>query len=251
MRDDRTEKRNVRCGLSIRDRGLRIALLGAGLLLGLSGIAAGQSEFALQPSPALSSLGVPAALSSQLDPRGSRVLRTAGTASNPVCDVWWVKSVLVRKQAAKQSQVLYGGLETGAVVGLLRFVMLEPEDSLDQKLKPGFYTMRYVQVPPGSDEAEKAEYRDFLLLTPLAADLDVTKPLSFEEASRMSAKAAGTEHPVLMSLVPANPAYKALPAVVADDLGNCALQAKLRDGSGSEYVLSLLLLTPPKEEGGS
>ena len=228
-----------------------MALLLTVVMLGLSSLAAGQSAFTLEPSPALSSLNLPAAVANQLDPQGSRVLRTAGTAKNAVCDVWWVKSVLVKKPAATQSRVLYGDLQTGAVVGLLRFVMLQPEDSLDQKLKPGFYTMRYVQVPAGSDEADKAEYRDFLLLTPMAADVDVTKPLSFDEASRMSAKAAGTEHPVLMSLVPANPAYKTLPAVVADDLGNCALQAKLQDATGSQYVLSLLLLTPPKEEGGS
>lgn len=228
-----------------------MALPLAAVVLGLSSFAVGQSDFTLQPSPALASLNVPAPLANQLDPQGSRVSRTAGTGHNAICDVWWVKSVLVKKPAATQSRVLYADLQTGAVVGLLRFVTLAPEDSLDQKLKPGFYTMRYVQVPAGSDEAEKAEYRDFLLLTPMAADVDVTKPLSFDEASRMSSKAAGTEHPVLMSLVPANPAYKTLPAVVADDLGNCALQAKLQDATGSQYVLSLLLLTPPKEEGGS
>lgn len=228
-----------------------MALLLGAAVLGLSNVAAGQADFALQPAPALSSLNVPAALAAQLDPQGSRLLRTAGSPTNNViCDVWWVKSVLVKKPASTQSRVLYGELQTGAVVGLLRFINLD-EDSLDQKLKPGFYTMRYVQVPSGSDEAEKAEYRDFLLLTPMAADSDLTKPLSFDEAARMSRKAAGTEHPALMSLVPANPAYKTLPAVVADDLGNCALQAKLPDATGSPHVLSLLLLTPPKEEGGS
>lgn len=251
VKDGRTGKQSVRFAVRSRGRDFRMTLLLAAVLLGSSSIAAGQSEFTLQTSPALSALNMPAALTNQLDPQGSRVLRTNGTGTNPVCDVWWVKPVLAKKPAATQSRVLYGDLEAGAVVGLLRFITLEAEDSLDQKLKPGFYTMRYVQVPPGSDEADKAEYRDFLLLTPVAADLNVTKALSFEEASRMSAKAAGTEHPVLMSLVPANPAYKTLPAVVADDLGNCALQAKLHDARGSEYVLSLLLVTPPKEEGGS
>ena len=63
-----------------------------------------------------------------------------------------------------------------------------------------------------------------------------------------------TGHPALTSLVPVNPAYKRLPAVVADEVGNCAVQVSLRAGPGAasyDLEIALLVLTPPKEEGGS
>ncbi len=231
----------------------------AALLVGISLLAFGspasaQADYVLQPSPSLASLNVPAALADHLNSEGSRLVRTVGGANDAICDVWWVKSVPAKKPATSASGVLYGDLQTGALVGLLHFMNSDAEDSRDQKLKPGFYTMRYVQFPPDNSEIGSSQYSDFLLLSPMTADWQVTKVLSFDEVVRLSRIATGTGHPALMSLVPVNPAYKRLPAVVADDVGNCAVQASLREESEAgprDLKLALLLLTPPKEEGGS
>lgn len=181
-------------------------------------------------------------------------MRSAGSQYDPVCDVWWVKSVTAKTPAAAISRVLYRELQSGALVGLLHFIAADAEDSRDQKLRPGFYMMRYAQVPAGSDEAGSSEYQDFLLLTPMSADSQVTGMLSYDQMVRLSKIATGTGHPALMNLVPINPAYKRLPAVVADDVGNCALQLSLHEESAAgprDVELALLLVTPPKEEGGS
>ncbi|HEV3278242.1 MAG TPA: hypothetical protein VG860_15600 [Terriglobia bacterium] len=233
---------------------VRAAVLLAVSLLALGSLSKAQADFTLEASPPLSSLNVPAALADRLQTTGSRLVRTAGGGNVPVCDIWWVKAAVAKKPGAKASGVLYGEIQTGALVGLLRFLTSDAEDSRDQKLKPGFYTMRYAQLPPDSSEAGSSQYLDFLLLSAMGADSEVTKTLSFEEASRLSSRATGTGHPALMSLVPVNPAYKRLPAVVADDVGNCAVQVNLREESetGSRDVeLAILLLTPPKEQGGS
>jgi len=234
--------------------GLRAVLLLAIGLPALSALARAQAEFNLQPSPSLSSFNIAAALSDRLQAQGSRLMRFVGGHYDPVCDVWWVKSVPAKTPATRPSGVLYGELQTGALVGLLHFISADAEDFRDQKLKPGFYIMRYAQVPPDNDQAGSSQYQDFLLLSPMGADSQVTETLPFNQMARLSALATGTGHPALMSLVPANPAYKRLPAVVADDVGNCALQASVREepeGGARDVELALLLLTPPKEEGGS
>jgi hypothetical protein len=220
----------------------------------LGSLAKAQAQFTLQPSPSLASFNIAPTLNDRLQPLGSRLMRSAGSKDEPICDVWWVKSVTAKGPAARASGVLYGELQTGALVGLLHFIAADAEDFRDQKLKPGFYIMRYAQVPPASDEAGSSEYQDFLLLSPMGVDSLVTQALPWDQMIRVSSAATGTGHPALMSLVPVNPAYKRLPAVVADDVGNCALQVSLREESEAgprDVELALLLLTPPKEEGGS
>ena len=234
--------------------GLRAVLLLAVSLPALSPLARAQAEFTLQPSPALASFNIAAALSDRLQAQGSRLMRSASGHYDPICDVWWVKSVPAKTPATRASGVLHEELQTGTLVGLLHFISKDAEDFRDQKLKPGFYIMRYAQVPPGNEEAGSSQYQDFVLLSPIGADSQVTETLPFDQMVRLSAAATSTGHPALMSLVPANPAYKRLPAVVADDLGNCALQVSLHEDSAAgarDVELALLLLTPPKEEGGS
>jgi hypothetical protein len=53
-----------------------------------------------------------------------------------------------------------------------------------------------------------------------------------------------------------NPAYKNLPAVVADDQGNCAIQIPAHEmlPGGTklqEAEVAILVVTAPKETGGS
>jgi hypothetical protein len=228
-----------------------ILLLGAGLLA-LTSSARAQADYTLQPSPALSSFTIPAALADRLNGQGSRLLHTANGAHDPICDVWWSRSVSITKPAVTAPGVLYGALQPGAFLGLLHFISPDAEDSRDQKLKPGFYTMRYAQFPPDSSETDTSGYQDYLLLSPMAADSQVAKALTLDEAIRLSTIASRTAHPALMSLVPVNPAYKRLPAVVADDVGNCAIQVSLTEDSGARQLeLALLVLTPLKEDGSS
>jgi len=232
---------------------LRSVLIVAVALL-LTGALARAQDFTLQASPPLSSLSVPAALADQLDPQGARLVHNSNAGSTPIADVWWVKAAPAIKPTGSGGDVLVNNIQVGTLVGLLQFLSKDAEDARDQKLKAGFYTMRYGQIPQDGNHMGASQYRDFLLLSPLAADTQLDKVLSFDDLVNLSRRSTGTGHPAVMSLVAPNPAYKKLPAVVADDQGNCSIQANLHEkGPGGEQstALALLLVTPPKENGGS
>jgi hypothetical protein len=210
-----------------------------------------QAEFTLEQSPALSTLQIPSALADRLDPQGSRIVRHKDT----ICDVWWLKSLPAVPSTNSEPDLLYGSLRPGGLVGLLQFISPSAEDFRDQKLKPGLYTMRYAQIPQDGNHMGVSEYRDFVLLSPLSADTQLDKTLSFDDLVNLSRKAAGTGHPAVISLAPPNPAYKKLPALLQDDQGNCSLQVDLHEnptsGTPQDVKLAILLVTAPKESGGS
>ena len=220
-------------------------------LVAFAALASAQAEFTLEQSPALSTLQVPNALADRLDPQGSRILHRNDT----VCDVWWLKSLSAVPSTSSEPDILYGSLQPGVLVGLLRFVSSSAEDTRDQKLKPGLYTMRYALIPQDGNHMGVSEYRDFVLLSPLSADTELDKVLSFDDLVNLSRKASGTGHPAVIGLAPPNPAYKKLPALVQDDQGNCSLQVDLREnptsGAAQDVKLAILLVTAPKESGGS
>jgi len=220
-------------------------------LLTFAALAPAQAEFTLETSPALSTLQIPNALVDRLDAQGSRILHRQDT----VCDVWWLKSLSAVPSTSSEPDILYGSLQPGALVGLLRFVSSSAEDTRDQKLKPGLYTMRYALIPQDGNHMGVSEYRDFVLLSPLSADTELDKVLSFDDLVNLSRKASGTGHPAVISLAAPNPAYKKLPALVQDDQGNCSLQVDLREnptgGAAQDVKLAILLVTAPKESGGS
>jgi hypothetical protein len=227
--------------------------LAAVALLALSALAWAQ-DYTIQAAPSLSSLNVPAALADQLDAQGSRLVRNSNAGSTPIADVWWVKAAPAIKASGSAGDVLVNNLQVGTLVGLLQFLSKDAEDARDQKLKVGLYTMRYGQIPQDGNHMGASQYRDFLLLSPLAADTQPDKVLAFDDLVNLSRRSTGTGHPAVMSLVTPNPAYKKLPAVVSDDQGNCSIQASLHEKgpSGEQNApLALLLVTPPKENGGS
>ena len=227
------------------------APLATAALVAFAILAPAQTEFTLEPSPALSTLQIPSALAERLDPQGSRILHH----KDAVCDVWWLKSLPAVSSTSSEGDILYGSLQPGTLVGLLQFISPEAEDARDQKLKAGLYTMRYALIPEDGNHMGVSEYRDFVLLIPLKDDTQLDKVLAFDDLVNLSRKAAGTGHPAVISLAPPNPAYKKLPALLQDDQGNCSLQVDLHEtlvtGPPQDVKLAILLVTAPKESGGS
>lgn len=225
----------------------------AGSILSLSVLTTpciAQGSFKIEPvrSPA----DLPPALLGLLDPQGTRLLDPQG---QPVCDVWWRKVIPAQLAAPKQPRVLYGTLAPGALLGVL-FFPTENEDSRDQKLKPGFYTMRYAQIADDESQSSVNSYVDAALLSPAEADTRYDQTLKLDELLRLSRRASGTKQPAVMNLVPVSEMYKRSPAVVADDQGSCTLQVRVHtqaapESAQSELRLAILLVTPAKEVGGS
>jgi len=227
------------------------AFLAIAAWMAFTTLAVAQADFTLEPSPALSALNIPNALADRLEPQGSRIIHH----KDAICDVWWLKSLPAVPSATSEGDILYGSLRPGTLVGLVQFISPSTEDFRDQKLKPGLYTMRYAQIPQDGNHMGVSEYRDFVLLSPLSADTQLDKVLALDDLVNLSRKAAGTGHPAVISLGPPNPAYKNLPALLQDDQGNCSLQVVLHEsppaGNPQDVKLAILLVTTPKETGGS
>jgi hypothetical protein len=195
-----------------------------------------------------------------LDPQGSSVVTMVNGVKTTAMTVWWRKSVPTLAKPIAGPDILYGSFQVGALVGVLNFPPESTadfrEDSRDQKLQPGFYTMRYAQMPSDNSPEDASPYRDFVLLSPVSLDTDYSKILSLDDLIKLSDRASNTKHPAVISLVPVNEAYKTRPGIVSDDTGRCTLQVKLHgktpDGKmKSDLQLAIVLITPTRESGGS
>jgi hypothetical protein len=236
---------------------LKLVLLA---VVSLSALAWGQEPFAMETPPADTLKPLPAALRDLLDPQGSSVVTMVNGVKTTAMTVWWRKSIPTVAKPVSGPDILYGSFQVGALVGVLNFppesTLDFREDSRDQKLQPGFYTMRYAQMPSDKSHEDASPYRDFVLLSPVSLDTDYSKILSVDDLVKLSVRASRTKHPAVISLVPVNEVYKARPGIISDDTGRCTLQVKLHgktpDGKmKSDLQLAIVLITPERESGGS
>jgi len=176
-------------------------------------------------------------------------------ALQPVCELWWTKAIATDQKAAGSAESGYGSLRTGTLLGVLYFPT-NNEDSQDQELRSGYYTMRYAQIYHTAIDEDTTAGSDFVALSPVAFDVQAQEILPLDTLMQFSRRASRTSQPALIRLVQVNPAYKKLPAVVTDDSGQCILQVGLWGKGNRGQVLpgvrlAILLVTAPKESGGS
>jgi hypothetical protein len=157
-----------------------------------------------------------------LDPAGYRVTLADGTLA---CEVWFRKQV--------------PGLVSSTFVGVLSFPAAS-SDFRGQAIKAGHYTLRYAQMPGDGDHLGAAPTSDFLLLSPLAEDLDPGAELSFEKLTKMSARASGTNHPAPLNLADVS-GQKAFPALAGNEYGHEVFFANLKKASGTDLPIGLVV----------
>jgi hypothetical protein len=217
-----------------------------------------QEPFTVEATSARSFAQLPEPWKAVLDSHGSQLVTSVNGLSVTAVEIWWGKAVPGLEKAPVLPQVNYSQLKPGALVGMLHFPADSPEyfreGSRDQKLKPGFYTLRYAQLSADPSDDQPSPYRDFALLIPLDADPKPDRTLPGEELMQLSRRASHSQSPAAISLVPPNPAYKHLPSVINDDSGQCILQANIHvtaDGKlVQELPLAIVLITPIKMEAG-
>ena len=137
---------------------------------------------------------VPPAIKEQVQGQGIRVLNDSG---DPYAEIWLAKA-LNAVAKAPGSDVLYSGIPEGSFLGVWRFVH-KGSDFRGTSIKPGLYTMRYELMPADGNHMGASQYRDFVLLLPVAADENPSEALKFEQAVALSRKASGTGHPAVNS----------------------------------------------------
>lgn len=133
------------------------------------------------------------ALASALAREGVKVLKEDGSV---LCEMWFVSAL--PSGAAAEESASFAGTPHGALLGVARFPSRH-SDRRGQTIKPGVYTMRYSLFPLNGDHQGVAPQRDFILLSPAAADTDPAARPNFETLMDMSRKASGTPHPLVLS----------------------------------------------------
>jgi len=208
--------------------------------------------FSTEPVALHASTDLPQKTVDDLDPHGSLLFTYANGLKVGICEFFWVKTAVAQENAPGSSKPSYNTLKPGALVGVIHFLPEASEDYRedfrDQKLKPGYYTMRYVAL-------KDTDTIDFVALSPLGMDRDPSRVLPIDELFSMSRRASRTKQPAVMSLVPIDLRGNDFPDVKTDGEGTWTLQVKLhlkgKDGAMQELALAIVVITPKKEEEGS
>lgn len=139
-------------------------------------------------------------------------------ANGALCEIWLRKSVPAAASPDTSLGVNFGQIAQGALVGAIKFEAAAT-DYRGQPMKPGVYTLRYMLQPVDGNHQGVSPYRDYLLAVPASLDSS-TADLAVADLLKLSRKAAGTGHPSVWSLVPADSAPATLPAIAHQDDGD-------------------------------
>ncbi|MBZ5628566.1 MAG: hypothetical protein LAO06_06845 [Acidobacteriia bacterium] len=162
------------------------------LLSSLLAVAQAKLEKVGLPSDA----SVPAAVRSALDPSGARLVRADGSV---LCEIWLRQAPLPAGKVAAAKGATYPELSPGMFVGLISF----PNGGKDFRGQPvkGYFTMRYALLPEDGNHLGVAPTRDFVLLSRASDDGDPGGPFDYARLVKLSAQAAGTNHPAAFLLL--------------------------------------------------
>ena len=174
---------------------LRLTVFAACLLTSVAAVRA-DDEHELETIDELPK-GLSPAIEKLVNPEGFRVVGEDG----PVADVWLLKDLAVEPGFKSSLSKLYA-FKPGQLIGALRIADgVEYTDFKGQEMKAGTYTLRYGLQPMDGNHVGTSETSDFLLALPAAIDTKVDAIATKEELSEESAKAAGSTHPAIFSLV--------------------------------------------------
>ena len=194
-----------------------------------------QGSFKVDSVPAPVATEVPKALLDSLEPQGARVSGDQGT----VCEVWLRKGLTLGPPAGGLGDILYGQLGAGNLIGALHFPA-QGADFRGQPLKPGYYAMRYAQIPTDGAHMGVFATRDAVLLTPIAADTAIDQALSFADMGKLSKLVSGSPHPAFLVMASAE-GTTSFPSVGKDDHGNTALRMKVQ-GKNGELAIGITVV---------
>lgn len=181
---------------------------------------------------ALADAGASDALKKSLETSGSRV----SLADGAYCEIWLRTGVPSGKTEVQGA--IYTSLGESALIGVISFTRATT-DFRGQPLKPGVYTLRYALHPTDGNHMGISPIRDFLVMIPIAMDQNPDAQFKFEELTKTSARASGTNHPAVLSLASSD--ESAGPRVAPNDHGHLVFSSKLKTQSGSEIPIAFVV----------
>ncbi len=148
---------------------------------------------------------LPKPIAEDMDPAGYALEGPSGTLGT----MWFAKEVALKPGFQPGFMVKYP-FNVGELLGVLK---VEKDASLTdfrgQELKAGLYTLRYGQQPQDGNHIGTSETSDFLLASPIAKDAKPATLTDMDQFIKNGAAAAGSNHPAIFSLLPAEKAGEA------------------------------------------
>jgi hypothetical protein len=170
-----------------------------------------KAESAAAPAPD----EVAAPIRSQLAANAIKVTGPGGG----LCEIWLRTSLPAAASPVSSGGVNFGQIPLGALVGVIRFDS-KGADYREQAIQPGVYTMRYMLQPVDGNHQGVSTYRDYLLLSPAAADTSLADIPAMNDLVKLSKNASGTGHASVWSMVPSDGAPASLPGIGHIDDGD-------------------------------
>ena len=171
-------------------------------LMGIILVASVTTAFAAEPSLTSIEEAPPdeasAAVRESLGSQAFRIL----SGEKVLMELWLRSEIPVKEQSGSGDLgVSFGDLKPGTLIGMVHF----PEEWADYKNNPisaGVYTLRYGIQPADGNHMGVSQYRDFVLLLPVASDAEVETSLGQAELVVQSYASTGKPHPGVMGLFP-------------------------------------------------
>ncbi|HUJ30685.1 MAG TPA: hypothetical protein VLY23_05350 [Candidatus Acidoferrum sp.] len=191
-----------------------VKLIIAALAVAAIASASAAQSYKLEPSATPAPSELAAGIRDALGPDALHVTGPDGA----VCEIWLRKSIPAAAAPDTSLGVNFGQITQGALVGAIKFDVKEV-DYRNQPIQPGVYTLRFMLQPVDGNHQGVSAYRDYVLAVPAALD---SSPADIPTADllKVSRKAAGTGHPSVWSLVPADTAPATLPGIAHQDDGD-------------------------------
>ena len=130
------------------------------------------------------------------------------TVGDIAVQFWWVKSLEAKAPA-------WSGVAEGTLVGAVQLPAVF-KDIRGRNIKPGVYLLRFALQPQNGDHLGVSPYREFLLATPAAEDMNPA-PLGHDPAVELAAKTINISHPAIFSIDPPSASQAPLTVVETPD----------------------------------
>jgi hypothetical protein len=212
----------------------------------------------IDPATAKASSALPQSIVDRLNQQGWLLYTENNGLKEPICEIFLAKTVAFQAAPHPSSGMKYAALQPGEFVGVVHLLPEATDDySADfhgQKLKPGYYTLRYSVMPAGTYE-NGPRLGEFMVLSLASIDHDPASVLKPEALAQLSTSSSSTDLPASMELVAPNKNVQHFPKITMDDAGTCTfhvqLQLRSSDGSPSKQLpVAIVMLTPvPHPEG--
>jgi hypothetical protein len=210
----------------------------AGVVLLAIGHPAGAGEAAVKVVPSPPPEEVPAEIREALTKDGF----SFSLDGKVVAEFWMRASVPTRENESGGLGVTFKKLEVGTLLGVVRIAETW-SDYRNQPIQPGLFSLRYGVQPADGNHMGVSEYRDYLLLLPIAEEKELERAFTIDDMIPLSFGAAQAAHPAVLALFPVNKEVNQ-PELLKNDLDQSMIGVK-----AGTLVLGLVVIGHGEVEG--